>query len=205
MPIKEDYICPKCKQKNRIKIYTKVTEGDIKKIIDKSIFKHECKKCHEIISVEYPLTVEGEKYTIYFTPGQNNSIDECPSNINRVCDTYADLKEKILILEANLNDIVIEALKSQIKNKLPELKISDLDNLERLRYNSFDPSYISFSLVGIDKLVGISVNEYYALEDNLKIKKIKKSVLIDEYTYKNYIRGGSYEINGKKRIHFFKW
>ena len=39
----------------------------------------------------------------------------------------------------------------------------------------------------------------------IKIKKIDKSVLIDEYTYKNYIRRGNYEITNKKRFSFFKW
>lgn len=205
MKIKEEYICPKCKHKNRIKIYEIVEKDNIKKIIDRSLFYYECKKCHEKVSIEYPLKVRGYNYQIYYTPGKNDDIDEHNFLINRVCDTYSDLKEKVLILEDKLNDIVIEELKNQIKKKLGYLDISDIESLETIRYNSKDESNLNFSLVGIGKLVGISITEYRNLEDGIKIKKIKKSVLIDEYTYKKYIRRCTYEIASKKRISFFKW
>lgn len=205
MKIKEDYICPKCKTKNRIKIYSSVSREEIKKVIDKSIFTHECKKCQEKVSVEYPLKVIGNNYTIFYTPSQNETINDCPSQINRVCDTYADLKEKILILEDNLNDILIEEIKNQIKNNLDILDIKKSGDIERIRYNSRDESNIYFSLVGINQLVGISISHYQNMESKITLKKINKSILIDEYTYKNYIRRGHYEITGKKRISFFKW
>lgn len=205
MKIKEDFLCPKCKTKNRIKIFTEVSGDNIKKVIDKSIFLNECKNCHEKISVEYPLTVTGSNYTIYFTPGENKDVDNHPSTINRVCDTFDDLKEKILILEDELDDIVVEELKNQIKKNLPNLDIEDLDSLERVRYNSKDQINLNFSLVGIKKMVGISTLEYQDLKKHIKIKKIDKSVLIDEYTYKKYIRMCRYEIASKKRFRFFKW
>lgn len=206
MKIKEDFICPKCKHKNRMKLYSTVTGDDIKKVIDKSIFLTECKNCHERISTLYPLEVQGSNYMIYFTPSKNDEIDDTPSKFNRVCDTYADLKEKILIFEDHLNDIVIEELKSQIKSNLLISNLElDLSKLEEIRYNSSDLSYLNFSLIGIGELVGISLSEYQNLERGIKMKKIKKSVLIDEYTYKKYIRTCHYEINGKKRIGFFKW
>lgn len=205
MRIKEDFICPKCKHKNRIKLYSELKDDSIKKVVDKSIFLNECKNCHEKVSVEYPLTIIGTNYTIYFTPGVNTPVDSCTSDVNRICDTYEDLKEKVLILEDNLNDIVIEVLKNQIRNKLDSLKIDNIDDLDRIRYNSKDASYLNFSLVGVGKLIGIGVEEYQNLLKNIKIKKIKKSVLIDEYTYKKYIRGGTHEVANKKRSSFFKW
>lgn len=205
MKIKEDFVCPKCKHKNRMKLYTEISGTEIKKIIDKEIFLQECKKCHEKVMTEYPLTVKGEYYTIYFTPSSNEPIDEAPSSINRICDTFADLKEKVLILEDELNDIVVEELKNQIKKNLSNLDIDNIDSLDRIRYNSKDSSYLNFSLVGVGALVGISIGEYQELLRKVHIKKIKKSVLIDEYTYKKYMRKCRYEIAGKKRISFFKW
>ena len=59
---KEDFSCPKCRHKNRVKIIETVEKDKIAKVIDKSIFKQECKKCHEIISVEYPPTKLKFKY-----------------------------------------------------------------------------------------------------------------------------------------------
>lgn len=205
MKIKEDYICPKCQHKNRIKLFSEVTGDNISKIIDKSIFVHTCKNCGERISVEYPLTVVKENYKIHFTPNDNSDLPMCDAPINRVCDTYADLKEKILILEDNLDDIVIEELKTQIKKNLGDLDIKDLGSLETIRYNSKDNINLNFSLVGIGKLVGVSIGEYQNLKNSIKKKRINKSVLIDEYTYKKYIRRCSYEIASKKRFRFFKW
>ena len=205
MQIKEEYICPKCKHKNRIKIYSSIEGDKIKKIVDKSIFTHECKNCQEKVKVEYPLTIKGDNYTIFFTPSKNENIDDAPSSINRVCDTYADLKEKVLILEDHLNDILIEEIKNQIKINLVNLDIKNIDDLERIRYNGSDESNLNFSLIGVGKLVGISISIYKNMKRKMKLKKINKSVLIDEYTYKNYLRRGHYEITSQKRISFFKW
>ena len=201
---KEDFSCPKCRHKNRVKIIETVEKDKIAKVIDKSIFKQECKKCHEIISVEYPLKVQGNEYLIYYTPGKNLALEKNTSKINRVCDTFEDLKEKILILEDDLNDIIIEVVKDEIKNNLDQLDIKNIDDLERIRYNSKNEKYLNFSLVGIGKLVGFEIIKYQNLVKKIKIKKIDKSVLIDEYTYKNYIRRGNYEITNKKRFSFFK-
>ena len=202
---KEDFSCPKCQHKNRVKIIEIVEKDKITKVIDKSIFKQECKKCHEIISVEYPLKVQGNDYLIYYTPGKNLALEKSASKINRVCDTYEDLKEKILILEDDLNDIIIEVVKNEIKNSLEHLDIKNIADLERIRYNSKNENYLNFSLVGIGKLVGFEITKYQKLEKKIKIKKIDKSVLIDEYTYKNYIRRGNYEISNIKSFSFFKW
>ena len=202
---KEDFSCPKCRHNNRVKIIETVEKDKIAKVIDKSIFKQECKKCHEIISVEYPLKVQGNEYLIYYTPGKNLALEKNTSKINRVCDTFEDLKEKILILEDDLNDIIIEVVKDEIKNNLDQLDIKNIADLERIRYNSKNEKYLNFSLVGIGKLVGFEIIKYQNLVKKIKIKKIDKSVLIDEYTYKNYIRRGNYEITNKKRFSFFKW
>lgn len=200
----ESYLCPKCKHKNKIKIYDVLENDKIKKIIDKSIFSHECKKCHERVVVEYPLNVKGKNYFIFYTPSKNADIDKCEMKINRVCDTFADLKEKILILEDGLDDIIIEVVKEEIRNNLSSLGLDNLDDLERIRYNSKDSIYLNFSLTGMQKLVGYKIEDYLRILKKIKVKKIKKSVLIDEYTYKNYIKRGNYEVRNKKRVGFFK-
>lgn len=185
MTIKEDFICPKCKQKNRIKLTKEVNAEQIEKIISRSIFRHACKKCGEKIDVEYPLKVIGANYLVYFTPGSNEEINDNSKSILRVCDTYDDLKEKIFILEDNLNDIVIEFIKDYIKNNLDDERMK---NLTRIRYNSKENDTLYFSLIGLDILAECSLEQYNNIEKLLKIKKINKCVLIDEYTYSNFYK-----------------
>lgn len=185
MTFKEEFVCPKCKQKNRIKITKEVTNENIKKIISRSIFTHTCKKCGESVFVEYPLKVIGDDYLIYYTPGSNENINDNSKKILRVCDTYDDLKEKILVLEDTLNDIVIEFIKNYIKNNLDSEKLKDLT---RIRYNSKENDTLYFSLIGLNSLAEVNIEQYKSIEKILKIKKINKCVLIDEYTYSNFYK-----------------
>lgn len=186
MKAKEEFLCPKCKHKNRIKIKDVVTaKEDIMAITTKKFFYHECKKCNEAVFIEYPLKVIGSNYIIYYTPGENKDVLDNTLPIVRVCDTYDDLKEKIFILEDNLNDIVIEFLKDYIKHALDD---KYQKKLERVRYNSKDENNLYFSLLGLDSLTEISLENYENIKKELKVKKIKKGVLIDEYTYSNFYK-----------------
>ena len=185
MKIKEEYVCPKCKQKNKIKLTSEVSSSDIPKIISRELFRHECKKCGETVNVEYPLKVVGDDYLIYFTPGENKDIEDNSKNILRICDTYDDLKEKLFILEDKLDDIVIEFIKNYIKNTLSDEIAKDV---VRIRYNSKEEDTLFFSLIGADMFANCTMEQYYAMKKKLKIKKTNKCVLIDEYTYVNFYK-----------------
>lgn len=103
----------------------------------------------------------------------------------RVCDTFADLKEKLLIYNDNLNDIIIEFIKTFLLDKMDdELK----DTSTELRYNGIDGENILFSIIDSDKIIGCNKVFYDNLKKKMKIKKIKKCILIDKDTYQKYYK-----------------
>ena len=97
---KEDFKCPNCKKKNRIKIKSEVTSKDIDKIIDRSLFKVKCLACGEEITIDYPIKISDESYVIYYTPCSSEAIEDEIHEYMRVCDTFDDFKEK--------NDIILK-------------------------------------------------------------------------------------------------
>ncbi len=185
MITKENYTCPKCQNTNRIKTYSFIDHTNIKRVINKEIFTNICSKCGESIDVFYPLKIVGENYIIHYTPNENAPITDAGKRVLRVCDTFADLKEKILILEDNLNDIVIEFIKDYIIYNLDE---KTKNEVEGIRYNNCDKDNLYFQLLGSETKAVCSYNKYCKLLKKIKIKKINQCVLIDSYTYKNYYR-----------------
>lgn len=185
MTTKSDFKCPKCKQKNRIKIISTLDSSSIDKIITRKIFTHECKNCHEKYYVEYPLKVVGDNYLVYYTPESNTPVEDNSKDILRICDTYDDLKEKLLILNDHLNDIVIEFIKTYIKSNLDD-KIKE--EMNGIRYSGKNEHELIFHLLGTKQSATCLVEIYEKLLTKFKFKKIDKCVLIDEYTYTSYYK-----------------
>lgn len=182
--VKDDYKCPKCKKKNRYKIYDEITSNQIPKIIDRTLFTFTCSECHEKITIDYPVILKNKDYIIYYTPSSDKSLkDKSPYSIKRVCDTYDDLKEKILILEDELNDIIIEFIKAFLLTQIPER-----DEVTNIRYNSKDNNNLIFHLFGINKDISCHINFYYDLKDRSKLKKIKDAIVIDNLTFRKYFK-----------------
>ena len=88
-----------------------------------------------------------------------------------------------MILNDSLNDIVVEYIKLFI--------LSSLDNrseLDDIRYNGIDNENLTFTTIPDLKVVGIDMNIYNNILNNAKIKNKKEYMLIDEATYKHYIK-----------------
>lgn len=182
--IKSDLKCPKCKKKNRIKLYDEVTE--ITKVIDRSLFTFTCSSCQENITIDYPFILKRENYIIYYTPTSNSSIkDTSGKKIKRVCDTYIDLKEKILILEDGLDDIVIEFIKLFLVELMNE---EDKKNITDIRYNSKEDNQLIFYLFGINQSIGSSINFYENIKKKSKCKTIKDACVVDSKTFNDYFK-----------------
>jgi hypothetical protein len=183
--IKYDIKCPKCSTKNRFKVNDVIDSSKSNSIIDKSIFHLSCKNCKQDIYVEYPFKVVGSNYIIYYTPTKNDAIEEEMHEYMRVCDTYEDLKEKLLIFNDNYNDIVIEFIKSFLLTQIDE----DLrKTLTDIRYNGNNNDNLLFSLIGSDKIIGCNKVFYTNLIKKMKFKKINKCVLVDKYTYTKFYK-----------------
>ena len=165
-----DFVCPTCKHKKRITINDEYNETHIDKLLDKSIFKFKCDNCKTDILLDYNFVLRTKKYSISY--GDAKDVD-------RVCKSIDDFKEKVLIYEDNLNDIFIELAKKKIEHELKK----ELD----LRYDGCDD----------DKLIFYSLTEEnsYAFNRELYdyyLKKYKtpdlKDVEINYLNYFNYIK-----------------
>lgn len=184
--IKSDYRCPKCNKKNRFKIYQEISETNIPKVLDRSLFTFSCNECHEQIIIDYPFLIKNKDYIIYYTPSSNKLIkDESTYMIKRVCDTYTDLKEKVLILEDDLDDIIIEFIKVFL---IEELDKDIKDEVTDIRYDSKDNKQLIFHLFGINKNISCSIEFYEEIKRRSRCKKIKDAVLIDNKTFTKYFK-----------------
>lgn len=183
--IKEDFKCPNCKKKNRIKIKKEISSAEIDKIFDRSLFAVECSSCHEKMVLDYPLKVVDERYIIYYTPTENKEIEDEYHEYMRVCDTFADFKEKLLIMHDDLNDIVIEFMKDYALRQLDE----DLRcEVRDIRYDGLSAENLIFYLLGAKKSIGCSKELYEAILKKCKLKKIMKCVNVDHKTYRKYFK-----------------
>lgn len=182
---KYDIKCPKCNSKNRFKVNDELDDKKIMDVINREVFHLSCKNCHQDIYVEYPFKISNDKFLIYYTPTKKDEIASTYHEYMRVCDTFTDLKEKLLIYNDNLNDIIIEFIKTFLLDKMDdELK----DTSTELRYNGIDGENILFSIIDSDKIIGCNKVFYDNLKKKMKIKKIKKCILIDKDTYQKYYK-----------------
>lgn len=183
--IKYDIKCPNCNSKNRFKVNDEFDEKKVMDIINRKVFSLSCKNCHQQIFIEYPFKISSDKYIIYYTPTKRCELKEKYHDYMRICDTFDDLKEKLLIYNDNLNDIIVEFIKTFIFEQMDgSLKSSATE----LRYNSIYDEMILFSIIGTDQIIGCNKVFYDNLNKKMKFKKIKKCVLVDKYTYRNYYK-----------------
>lgn len=183
--IKQDYICPNCKKKNKYKLYAEIDNKYIQKVINRELFTQCCKYCKTSIITDYSVNLVTENYKIIYTPNNNEIPKEKCEIKTRVCDLYDDFKEKILIFEDELNDVLIEFIKSFIMTQMTKEELGMIDNI---RYNTKNQDDLIFSLIGLNKIVKFPIIDYMELIKKCKLKKIKKIVMIDQYTYKKYIK-----------------
>ena len=180
---KEEVKCPKCGKKIRVKVYTKFDESQVADILDRSIFEITCSKCGNKTYTDYQVDLETPNYYLYYTPASDKSKKYVKGKITRVCDTYAEFKEKILILEEGLNDILIEFIKMYIKN---ELKGEELEDYKEVRFDSVIDDNIIFTLVGLKKNVAIKKDFYNHLLEHSKIKEPRKAIVLDRSNFWKY-------------------
>lgn len=183
--LKEDVRCPNCKKKNRIKMRSEVSGAEIDKIVDRSLFKLKCLSCGESIVVESPLKVTGDNYIVYYTPCETKEIEDEHREYMRICDTFDDFKEKLLIMNDSLNDIVIEFIKDYV---LAQINDEIKKEVRDIRYDGSNEENLIFYLIGASQSVGCSKEIYSNILKKSKIKRINKCVNIDHQTYWKYFK-----------------
>lgn len=183
--IKQDFRCPNCKAKMRLKIYSQVSKEQIDSILSRKIFEVICDKCKEKIILNYPMHLLMENYAIIYDPNEKVELTNSSTKCSRLCKTYEDFKEKIMIFEDGLNDIVIEFIKLFLWEQIDD---DTRKNITELRYDGKNEDKLFFSCLGIAKDIFCEENFYLAIKSRAKIKKVGDYALIDSDTFKNYIK-----------------
>lgn len=173
----KNILCPYCNSNNEFTLKDELNQDDIEQILTKKIFEFKCFKCQKKFNIDYPLSVSCNQYFICY----KKTIKKVKKHsILRLCQTFDDFKEKILILNDSLNDILIEFLKDYIKKQTGDELF--------LRYDSIDAKKIVFYDLQNQKYLGISKEFYDNLLKNAKIKKINKMIIVDQDSYIKYVK-----------------
>ncbi len=174
---KIDFNCPSCGKKNRVKIKNIYSKEDITEILNRNVFKVECSKCKNITTLDYPFTYIDDKYIIYYN--MEDTIEE--NKIKRSCKTFDDIKEKILIFNDELNDILIEYIKLFIESELKK------DNIfSEVRYDSLVNDELRFYVINKKEYANIPYSFYNDLLNKGKFKEVKDAAVIDANTCLKY-------------------
>lgn len=177
--LKKKFTCPNCKKEQQIKIYQTITDELFSSVVDRSLFVYSCSRCKEEIILDYPVIYQGNGYRI----GYNIDLEKKHEDVDRLCLTYDDFKEKIIIYNDGLNDLIIEFIKEFIFFQLEKKEA-----LECIRYNGIIDDKLSFFIMGPSKTSVFSFDFYNDLSARAKIKKIKDNTIIDKDTYRKYFK-----------------
>lgn len=123
--ITKEIVCPKCSQSERIDMITGINNTQNpefkEKILSETLFDWRCKKCGYGAQMVYPLVFHDPKkgYIVALTPtaGKSKSIEptsELADITKRRVKSLAELKEKIMIFDSDLDDIAVELVKNAL-------------------------------------------------------------------------------------------
>ena len=176
----------KCFCGNEIEIdykdsYNLDKEKDVlEKIMDGSFLTIECKFCNTILKPEYRISFTFSKTDILMIP-EKDSVQfllgklELPKT-DRVVLGFRELVEKIKILQAGLDDSVVEIVKFYILEKI------DTDKEIQIEYQKMENNELTFYIYGLkEDEVGISKlpSDFYE-----EVKKTLPKIKNDEpYSY----------------------
>ena len=130
---KDVYIitCSKCDKENRYEDYSCVGPDQRESIIDDSIMTYTCPHCGEKTFLKHPLTYIDPVHHFIVQYGQDkeqffHGVEQIRTTplykdyIFRYTDSWLSFKEKIMILENDRDDRLMELYKLALKNELDE-------------------------------------------------------------------------------------
>jgi hypothetical protein len=122
--IEKDIICPHCEHSQKYTIYTYAdSQKDIdlrQSILAETLFDWRCERCNYFAGMVYPIVFSNpeNKYVVSLEPvgnmGNTNSINVPDGFLKRKVKNLAELKEKILILDAGYYDVAMELVKDAL-------------------------------------------------------------------------------------------
>ncbi len=124
--------CPKCGAESEIKVFKTVNAATDpiyrEQLLNGELLKYTCDQCGSPAQLRYPLLYNDMKnnFMVYFIPeidrdkltdeALEKQFGELEGITRRLVGSYNELKEKIHIFEANLDDRVIEVVKAALKD-----------------------------------------------------------------------------------------
>ena len=206
-------ICPECGTLDEITVWETINvslDPSLReKVLNKELFVHKCSKCGiEILIVSNILYHDMEnKFMLNyneFPPSvtEDEGIEMPPEfRLNdeytyRCVYGYNNFREKILILENGLNDIVIERIKYIIKHLQPEKRLAcDIYFLRIDNSDAKDSEYGQLQFVAFDKnkqssFFEVSMTTYYeqklAVELDPRMKALDWSCIDENWISKHF-------------------
>lgn len=126
--------CPKCGKQDEKKTLSHIKLSNNpearEQILDGSFFKWECPECKESFFMQTPFLYSDDenRFMVYFIPGFKERSYKIPtviktqndydtsSSVLRIAANFVEFVEKIRILEAGLDDRVVESVKLLYSN-----------------------------------------------------------------------------------------
>ena len=134
--VNKDVCCPQCGKPVRTKMWTGIsaqTEPEMRaRILDETFFDWQCPHCGYQAELVYPCLYhdKARKFMVYLVPEGNEkdlkkvNVDERFPQLGgvkkRVVVSPMELKEKVLIFEAGLDDVGVELVKAGIAAAVEE-------------------------------------------------------------------------------------
>lgn len=131
----ERIACPSCNTTGTVRIYEAIDSNDVaarKKVLDGSLFTWKCSKCDYSTNIAFNLLYKDEdhRFMVYYAAdgdvdGMRKAMDDIEKDANslspskdikysikrRIVLTGNELREKVFIFEADLDDRVVEIMK----------------------------------------------------------------------------------------------
>lgn len=120
----KDIICPQCGESQKYRLYASINAKENpelkQKLLDETLFDWRCQRCNYFAAMAYPFlyTDPDTGFIACVTPAGSNSTAE-PTEavkdfVKRRVKNMAELKEKILIMDAGYDDVAIELVKNAL-------------------------------------------------------------------------------------------
>lgn len=122
--LEKDMICPQCGESQKYKLFSSISAQDNpelkEKVMMETLFDWRCRRCNYFAQMAYPFVFTDVKssYVVCFSPGGNaknvQPTGEFAQMRKRAVKNLAEMKEKILIFDAGLDDIALELVKNAL-------------------------------------------------------------------------------------------
>lgn len=200
MPRKEKVKCPRCGKEIAFTVWDSIntqTLNAAEDVISGKLFTVECPRCGRTGLVDYPMIfndLAGRVMIYYSTLGSETDVLGSAALMRglgyriRTVSTQADLREKVAVFHAGLDDRVTEIVKQfALAQWAGSLAGSDPEEMYYLPDG--DCTQIEFVIGGESSFVGVSPEGYRFLEERFReqLEREPEAYIIDRVWAKEFL------------------